>query len=80
LISTNIAARGIFISSIFFGLRWSSGLDFDDVTLVINYDMPVIVGAQPDYETYLHRIGRCGRFGRLMIFNISFSFSSRLCI
>ena len=27
--------------------------------------MPVTVNNEPDYETYLHRIGRCGRFGRL---------------
>jgi ATP-dependent RNA helicase DDX19/DBP5 len=42
-----------------------SGLDVDDVTLVINYDIPVTVDFQPDYEIYLHRIGRCGRFGKL---------------
>jgi ATP-dependent RNA helicase DDX19/DBP5 len=41
-----------------------SGLDVNDVTLVINYDIPT-VDFQPDYETYLHRIGRCGRFGKL---------------
>ena len=26
--------------------------------------MPVTQDYKPDYETYLHRIGRCGRFGR----------------
>lgn len=40
------------------------------VTLVVNYDIPVKntsnrhAYAEPDYETYLHRIGRSGRFGR----------------
>ncbi len=26
--------------------------------------MPITVDYQPDYETYLHRIGRTGRFGK----------------
>lgn len=34
------------------------GLDIDDVSLVINYDMPNIA------ESYVHRIGRTGRAGR----------------
>ena len=32
--------------------------------MVINYDIPETVDRGPDYETYLHRIGRTGRFGR----------------
>jgi ATP-dependent RNA helicase DDX19/DBP5 len=36
----------------------------DNVCLVINYDMPVSKDNLPDCETYLHRIGRTGRFGR----------------
>mmetsp|Transcript_24703 Transcript_24703/g.4098 ORF Transcript_24703/g.4098 Transcript_24703/m.4098 type:complete len:93 (+) Transcript_24703:939-1217(+) len=43
LITTDLLARGI---------------DVQQVTLVINYDMPT------NYENYLHRIGRSGRFGR----------------
>merc|ERR1719473_1870323 len=43
LITTDLLARGI---------------DVQQVSLVINYDLP----AQPD--NYLHRIGRSGRFGR----------------
>lgn len=49
LISTNVIARGI---------------DISQVTLVINYDMPVTQQGEADAETYLHRIGRTGRFGR----------------
>jgi translation initiation factor 4A len=43
LISTDLLARGI---------------DVQQVSLVINYDLP------PKIENYLHRIGRSGRFGR----------------
>lgn len=49
LITTNVLARGV---------------DVDNVCLVINYDVPVDKDRQPDCETYLHRIGRTGRFGR----------------
>ena len=34
------------------------------VTVVVNYDMPVEPTGKPDFETYLHRIGRTGRFGK----------------
>jgi hypothetical protein len=35
------------------------------VTLVVNFDVPMERdGRTPNYETYLHRIGRSGRFGR----------------
>ena len=34
------------------------GLDISNVTHVINYEMP------PNYETYIHRIGRTGRAGK----------------
>merc|ERR1711903_191878 len=43
LISTDLLARGI---------------DVQQVSLVINFDLP------PSLENYLHRIGRSGRFGR----------------
>ncbi|CAL5221233.1 g3385 [Coccomyxa viridis] len=43
----------------------SRGFDVTQVTLVINYDVPVEKDlSTPAYETYLHRIGRSGRFGR----------------
>lgn len=52
LITTNIIARGI---------------DVPETQLVINYDVPALRadkgGHTADYETYLHRIGRTGRFG-----------------
>ena len=34
------------------------GIDIPQVNLVLNYDLP------PNKETYIHRIGRCGRFGK----------------
>eukprot|EP00003_Mantamonas_plastica_P006733 TRINITY_DN1555_c0_g2_i1.p2 TRINITY_DN1555_c0_g2~~TRINITY_DN1555_c0_g2_i1.p2 ORF type:complete len:116 (-),score=48.62 TRINITY_DN1555_c0_g2_i1:24-371(-) len=37
---------------------WARGIDVQQVSLVINYDLP------PKRESYLHRIGRSGRFGR----------------
>lgn len=43
LISTDLLARGI---------------DVQQISLVINFDLPV------NLENYLHRIGRSGRFGR----------------
>ncbi|KAL7540203.1 hypothetical protein ACHAXR_012866 [Thalassiosira sp. AJA248-18] len=49
LITTNVLARGV---------------DVDNVCLVVNYDVPVDHDRNPDFETYLHRIGRTGRFGR----------------
>jgi len=49
LISTNVLSRGI---------------DVEQVTIVVNYDLPVDVEGKADCETYLHRIGRTGRFGK----------------
>ncbi|MDF2531328.1 MAG: box helicase domain protein [Clostridia bacterium] len=43
LVATDVAARGI---------------DIDNITLVINYDIP------EDGESYVHRIGRTGRIGK----------------
>jgi len=39
----------------------SSGMDFDDVPYVINYNLPPITFEA--YETFADRIGRCGRLG-----------------
>jgi ATP-dependent RNA helicase len=37
---------------------WGRGIDVQQVSLVINYDLP------NNRELYIHRIGRSGRFGR----------------
>ena len=39
-------------------LQSSRGIDADKVNLIINLDVP------KDHETYLHRIGRAGRYGK----------------
>lgn len=50
IVATNVMARGI---------------DVEQVTLVVNYDLPVNPETrQVDFETYIHRIGRTGRFGK----------------
>lgn len=36
----------------------------EQVTIVVNFDLPMDQNRQADYETYLHRIGRTGRFGK----------------
>lgn len=36
----------------------------EQVTLVVNFDLPVDLAGQADNDTYLHRIGRAGRFGK----------------
>jgi len=43
----------------------SRGIDVPAVTLVINYGLPVCHSQRdaPETETYIHRIGRTGRFG-----------------
>lgn len=33
------------------------------VTTVVNFGLPMDEDGEPDFETYLHRIGRAGRFG-----------------
>ena len=43
-------------STISFSLQ--TGIDVQQVSLVINYDLP------NSRELYIHRIGRSGRFGR----------------
>lgn len=34
------------------------------VTIVVNFSLPVNQQKELDFETYLHRIGRTGRFGK----------------
>lgn len=63
LITTNVLSRGIDVSS---------------VSMVINYDIPMKGPGdrEPDNETYLHRIGRTGRFGRVGV-SISFVYDRK---
>lgn len=49
LITTNVLSRGI---------------DVEQVTIVVNFDLPIDTRGRADCETYLHRIGRTGRFGK----------------
>lgn len=39
------------------------GFDMPTIKLVINFDVPINRSGQPEEESYLHRIGRAGRFG-----------------
>ncbi|XP_059474536.1 DEAD-box helicase Dbp80 [Neocloeon triangulifer] len=50
LITTNVLSRGI---------------DVEAVTIVVNFDLPIDLQRRADCETYLHRIGRTGRFGKM---------------
>ncbi|XP_013889683.1 ATP-dependent RNA helicase DDX19A [Austrofundulus limnaeus] len=49
LVTTNVCSRGI---------------DVEQVTLVVNFDLPTDLEGNADNDTYLHRIGRSGRFGK----------------
>jgi translation initiation factor 4A len=51
----------------------SRGIDIQQVSLVINYDLPL------SKETYIHRIGRSGRFGKKGI-TINFLARNDVCI
>ncbi|KJP86685.1 hypothetical protein AK88_03692 [Plasmodium fragile] len=59
LIATSIAARG---------------LDFPDLELVINYDLPA------EFEQYMHRIGRTGRIGKTGLAINYFNSSNKIII
>ncbi|XP_071380499.1 ATP-dependent RNA helicase DDX19A isoform X2 [Centroberyx affinis] len=49
LVTTNVCSRGI---------------DVEQVSIVVNFDLPMDREGRADNETYLHRIGRTGRFGK----------------
>ncbi|RVE71029.1 hypothetical protein OJAV_G00069960 [Oryzias javanicus] len=49
LVTTNVCSRGI---------------DVEQVSIVVNFDLPVNMEGNADHDTYLHRIGRSGRFGK----------------
>lgn len=42
----------------------SRGLDVPQLNVAVNYDIPRTMNREPDIETYIHRIGRTGRFNR----------------
>jgi len=43
-----------------------AGIDVEQVSVVVNFDLPVDQRTRGvDCETYLHRIGRTGRFGKI---------------
>lgn len=54
---TKCLANSAFDLFRFFLCQTSRGIDAEKVNLVINLDVP------QDWETYMHRIGRAGRFG-----------------
>merc|ERR1719247_2871017 len=41
----------------------SRGIDVPAVSLVVNYELPLRYNHSADCATYIHRIGRTGRFG-----------------
>ena len=45
IITTNVFARGVHVNNVCF---------------VVNYDVPINMEGQPDYEAYLHHIGKTG--------------------
>lgn len=51
------AVRGFKVRVIVSTDVMARGVDFDRVNLVVNVDLP------PDAATYVHRVGRTGRFG-----------------
>ncbi|CAM8962358.1 unnamed protein product [Rhodiola kirilowii] len=55
------------------------GFDQSQVNVVINFDLPTkYETGEPDFEVYLHRMGRAGRFGRKgAIFNLMCSDTDR---
>ncbi|XP_033074880.1 ATP-dependent RNA helicase DDX19B isoform X8 [Trachypithecus francoisi] len=71
LVTTNVCARGEKLPQKPGVLTWwkemyrhLTGIDVEQVSVVINFDLPVDKDGNPDNETYLHRIGRTGRFGK----------------
>jgi hypothetical protein len=49
LVATNVLSRGV---------------DVPSVAVVVNYELPVTLSRQADPAAYVHRVGRCARFGR----------------
>jgi ATP-dependent RNA helicase DDX19/DBP5 len=67
LIATNVLARGIDVQSVTMVINYVSVIAYyftPKSALTARQDIPTDQRNRPDAETYLHRIGRTGRFGR----------------
>eukprot|EP00954_Amorphochlora_amoebiformis_P025668 1374487-Amorphochlora_amoeboformis.AAC.1 len=42
----------------------AKGFNVPEVSVVVNFDIPLTKDRRPNRENYLHRVGRAGRFGR----------------
>lgn len=60
ILRTIVLTSEIIFTSVFI----LTGIDVEQVTVVVNFDLPVDIARRADCETYLHRIGRTGRFGK----------------
>ncbi|KAF2199476.1 DEAD-domain-containing protein [Delitschia confertaspora ATCC 74209] len=68
LIATNVIARGIDVESVTMVINYVCSFSRLQACLVLTYvlqDVPTDQMGRADPETYLHRIGRTGRFGRV---------------
>lgn len=53
----------------------SRSIDVPDVKMIVNFDPPINVKSKSlDTKTYIQRIGRAGRFGKLQILFINLIF------
>jgi hypothetical protein len=58
----------LYFCKIYNFLLFFLGIDVEQVTIVVNFDLPMDIYGNADCETYLHRIGRTGRFGIIIIY------------
>ena len=66
LITTNVLSRGIDVQTVSLVVNYVSIVDLHYLTsLTITQDLPDDGFGRADPQTYLHRIGRTGRFGRV---------------
>lgn len=66
LITTNVLSRGIDVQTVSLVVNYVSRIDFNMISsLIATQDLPDDSRGKADPQTYLHRIGRTGRFGRV---------------
>lgn len=71
LITTNVLARGIDVSTVSMVINYVSEINSDEIVVCLFYGQDIPQHYTPrgprtgDSQTYLHRIGRTGRFGRV---------------